>query len=170
MGVFGWTFHCTVAFIIELFYHTNAFYMLKNISHFYFHLFHWYIFCYVIFFLLVLNINNFSLIISDMIFFPIISRPGQSQGLLYKHLCDWLSISFSHPLVKISLLRRHAQMVKNGDSSHNTNYIDIFFRDSKSWRASKLLYWFKSHGDFGKWVDFAYWWSFIGKGLGLQPA
>ena len=28
----------------------------------------------------------------------------------------------------------------------------------------------KSYGDFAEWVDFAYWWSFIGKGLRLQPA
>ena len=32
-------------------------------------------------------------------------------------------------------------------------------------KASKLLYWFKSYGDFATWVDFAYWLSSIGKGL-----
>ena len=37
-------------------------------------------------------------------------------------------------------------------------------------KGIKLLYWFKSYGDFAEWVDFAYWWSFIGKGLHLQPA
>ena len=47
----------------------------------------------------------------------IISRPGQSQGLLYKHLCH----SFSHPLVKISLRRRHAQTVQDCASSHRIN-------------------------------------------------
>jgi hypothetical protein len=31
-------------------------------------------------------------------------------------------------------------------------------------------FWFKNYGDFAEWVDFAYWWSFIGKGLRLQPA
>ena len=36
--------------------------------------------------------------------------------------------------------------------------------------ASKLLYWFKSYGNFAELVDFAYWWSCIGKGLSLQPA
>ena len=30
--------------------------------------------------------------------------------------------------------------------------------------------WFQSYGDFAEWVDFACWWSFIGKGLRLQPA
>ena len=28
----------------------------------------------------------------------------------------------------------------------------------------------KSYGDFAEWVDFASWWSCIGKGLRLQPA
>ena len=32
----------------------------------------------------------------------------------------------THPLVKISLPRRHAQAVNNGASSCKTNYIDIF--------------------------------------------
>ena len=43
--------------------------------------------------------------------------------------------------------------------------LTLTFRDSKSWRASKSLYWFKSYSDFAEWVDFAYWWSCIGKGL-----
>ena len=29
---------------------------------------------------------------------------------------------------------------------------------------------FKSYGHFSEGLDFAYWWSFIGKGLRLQPA
>ena len=58
----------------------------------------------------------------------IFRRLGQSQGLLYKHLCH-------------------------------------FFRDSKSWRASKSLYWFKSYGNFAEWVDFEYWWSCTRNGL-----
>ena len=39
-----------------------------------------------------------------------------------------------------------------------------------SGRASKSHGWFKSYGDFAKYVNFAYWWTFIGKGLRLQPA
>ena len=70
----------------------------------------------------------------------IISRPGQSQGLLYKHLCGIVT-----PVIKPTLL--------------------TFFRNSISWRASKSLFWFKSYGDFAERVDFAYWWSCIGKGL-----
>ena len=73
----------------------------------------------------------------------------------------------SHPLVKISLRRRHAKTVNNGASSLKTNYL---FRHCKSTRAPKLLYWFKSYGAFAEWVDFAYWLSFIGKGVHLQPA
>ena len=84
-----------------------------------------------------------------------ISRPGQSQGLRYKHFCDWLI----HPLVKTSLRRRPAQTVKNDAFSHKTN----------NWRVSKALNLFKSYGDCAEWVDFAYLWSFIGKGLRLQP-
>ena len=41
---------------------------------------------------------------------------------------------------------------------------------SKSRRPLKLHRWFKSYGHFIKGVDFSYWWSFIGKGLRLQPA
>ena len=45
-----------------------------------------------------------------------------------------------------------------------------FLGDSKSRRASKSHYWFKSYGNFAEWVNFAYWWRCIGKGLRLQPA
>ena len=34
--------------------------------------------------------------------------------------------TFIHPLVKISLRRRHAQTIKNGSSIHKTNYIGTF--------------------------------------------
>ena len=37
--------------------------------------------------------------------------------------------------------------------------------DSKSKRASKLHYWFKSYRNFAKWVDFAYWWNLGVEGL-----
>ena len=50
------------------------------------------------------------------------------------------------------------------------NRLCLNFLDSKSRRASKLHYWFKSYGNFDELVDFAHWWSFIGKGLLLQPA
>ena len=52
----------------------------------------------------------------------------------------------------------------NGDGafSHKINYVTIFLGDSKSQRACKFHYWFKSYADFAEWVDFAYWWSFSG--------
>ena len=58
---------------------------------------------------------------------PIFSRPGRSQGLLYKHLCNSFINWFSHPLlkalVKISLRRRHALMVGDGAFSHKMDYV-----------------------------------------------
>ena len=38
----------------------------------------------------------------------------------------------------------------------------------KSQRISKLSHWFKSCDSFAEWVNFAYWWSYIGKGLQLM--
>ena len=69
--------------------------------------------------------------------------------------------------MKISLRHRHALTIVDGAFSHK---IDVVTDDSKSQRISKLQYWFKSYGIFAEWVDFAHWWSFIGKGLCLQPA
>ena len=60
-------------------------------------------------------------------------------------------------------------MVGDGASSHKIDYVRSF-TDSKFQRASKTHYYFKSYDDFAEWVDFAYWWSCIGKGLRLQPA
>ena len=54
-------------------------------------------------------------------------------------------------------------MVEDGAFSHKIDYVN-FLGDSKSRRASKLHYWFKSYGYFAEWVDFAYWWSFSGEG------
>ena len=60
------------------------------------------------------------------------SRPGRSQGLLYKHLSAWLIDWLIHPLFKIFVGHRHAQTVKNGASSHKTNYIDIL-QSPRNW-------------------------------------
>ena len=70
--------------------------------------------------------------------------------------------------MKISLRRRHALTIADGAFSHKTML--QFLGDFKSRRASKSHFWFKSYGNFAEWVDFAHWWSFIGKGLLLQPA
>ena len=50
-------------------------------------------------------------------------------------------------------------MVGDGAFSHKIDYI-----------ASKSHHLFKSYGNFAEWVDFAYWWGFIKKGLHMQPA
>ena len=68
--------------------------------------------------------------------------------------------------MKISLQRRNALMVADGAFSHKIHTEYNFLGDSKSRRASK----FKSYDDFSEWSDSAFWRSFIGKGLCLQPA
>ena len=45
-----------------------------------------------------------------------------------------------------------------------------FWGDSKSWRASKSHYWFRSDGNFAELEDFNYWWSFIGGGSAINRA
>ena len=60
-------------------------------------------------------------------------------------------------------------MVRDSSSS----YKEVFHSDqelSKSQRAYKLDQWFKSYSHLTERVDFAYWWSYFGKGLRLQPA
>ena len=57
-------------------------------------------------------------------------------------------------------------MVADGAFSNKIDYDTI----SKFQRASKLHFWFKGYGNFAEWKDFSDWWSFIGKGLRLQPA
>ena len=63
--------------------------------------------------------------------------------------------------MKISLRRRHALTVADGAFSHKIDYLLGY---SKSRRASKSHNRFKCYGGFAEWVNFAYWWSFIGKG------
>ena len=48
----------------------------------------------------------------------IVSRPGRSQGLLYKQPRDYLSQSVSQPFPPTALRRRHAQRVRDGSSSY----------------------------------------------------
>ena len=60
--------------------------------------------------------------ISSLWLLPVgINCQDQTTSVIHK-----LIHYFSHPLVKISLRRHQAQMVKNGASSHKTTYIDIF--------------------------------------------
>ena len=58
-----------------------------------------------------------------------ISRPGQSQGLLYKQPCHSLINSFihslSHPFPPTALPRRHAQMGRDRASSYKIDYVIV---------------------------------------------
>ena len=51
----------------------------------------------------------------------IISRPGRSQGLLYKHLCH----SLSEPFPPTALRRRHAQMVRDSTFCYKIDYVEV---------------------------------------------
>ena len=55
----------------------------------------------------------------------IISRPGRSQGLLYKQPRHSLINSFSQPFPPTALQRRHAQTVWNSSSSYKTDYVIV---------------------------------------------
>ena len=55
----------------------------------------------------------------------IISRHGQSQGLLYKHLCDSLIMSVIHPFPLTALRRRHTQTVKDSSLSYKIDYVKV---------------------------------------------
>ena len=69
--------------------------------------------------------------------------------------------------MKISLPRRHTLIVKDGAFSHKITMLQ-FLGDSKSWKASKMHYLFKSYGNFAELVDFAYWRSFTGGGSATE--
>ena len=56
---------------------------------------------------------------------PLISRPGQSQGLLYKHLRNSLINSLSHPFPPKALRRRNAQTVRDSSSSYKIDYVIV---------------------------------------------
>ena len=96
----------------------------------------------------------------------LVSRPGQSHWLLYKHCCssftEWVLLFlqwlYGSPAPKPLEM---VPQVKNKRLK--------LVEDYKSWRESKLHTWFKSYGDFAELVDFAYWWRCIRKGLQLQP-
>ena len=57
------------------------------------------------------------------------SRPGQSQGLLNKHLRHWFIHSFidwvSEPFPPRALRRRHAQTVRDCSSSYKIEYVIV---------------------------------------------
>ena len=53
------------------------------------------------------------------------ARPGQSQGLLYKHCCNSLpdSVSKSPFVLPTALWRRQAQTVRNNASGQKIDYV-----------------------------------------------
>ena len=53
------------------------------------------------------------------------SRPVQSQGLLYKHLCHWLIDWLSHPFPLTALRHRHAQTVIDSSLSYKIDYVIV---------------------------------------------
>ena len=57
--------------------------------------------------------------------------------------------------------RRHALTVGDGTSCHKVDYVS----QVKDILNLKGHHWFKSYSHLTEWVDFAYWWSCIGKGL-----
>ena len=59
----------------------------------------------------------------------IVSRPGRSQGLLYKQLCYWFIDSFinsvTDPFPPTALRRRHAKTVRDRSYSYKIYYIIV---------------------------------------------
>ena len=96
-----------------------------------------------------------------------LSDPGKARGcstntFVIDWLIDWfvLKLKYLYGAVTPKQFKMVLPVIKQT--------IFTFFKDSKSWRASKPLYRFKSYGNFAERVNFAYWWSCIGKGLRLQ--
>ena len=78
----------------------------------------------------------------------VFSRPGQSQGLLCKHLCYLLTYSLTDPLGPTALRRRHAQMVRDRSSSYKIDFVIVIKTFLNSERHQKSHQWFKSYGHF----------------------
>ena len=55
----------------------------------------------------------------------VFSRPGQSQGLLYKQPRHWFINWLSQPFPPTALQRRHAQTVTDSTSSYKIDYIIV---------------------------------------------
>ena len=53
----------------------------------------------------------------------IFSRPGRSQGLLYKQSCHSLTDLFSNPFPPTALQCCQAQMIKDSSSSYKIDYV-----------------------------------------------
>ena len=93
---------------------------------------------------------------------PVFSRPGRSQRLLYKHLCYLLtdSLILKWEYLYGAVTPKQLQMVLL------VNYSQLywhFFRDSRSWRASKSLNCLKSYSDFADGWNFPTGWASLGR-------
>ena len=84
-----------------------------------------------------------------------LADPGEASG------CS--TNTFVTHSVPRALRRHYVQTVRDSSSI-------VIKKLSKSWSVSKSHQGLKSYGHFSEAVDFAYWWSWIGKGLRLQPA
>ena len=69
--------------------------------------------------------------------------------------------------MKIYLRRRHALLVQDGAFSHKIDCVKMLSEILKGIQIALLV---QELWQFAEWVDFAYWWSCIGKGLRLQCA
>ena len=104
--------------------------------------------------------------------YPFLADPGKARGCsintsVINSLNNWLN----YPLVKIFYRAVTPKRLKVFVLVIKQTILTFFQRfKKKPWRASKSLYWFNSYNAFVEWVNSAYWWSCIGKGLRLQPA
>ena len=66
----------------------------------------------------------------------VISRTGQSQGLLYKQPCPWFSHWLSQPFPPTALRRRHAKTIRNSTSSYKIDFVIMIkkFLDPKGYQ------------------------------------
>ena len=88
---------------------------------------------------LVLGFNDGALPFSQLIlisrcFFrvsthKVISRPGQSQGLLYKQFCHSLINLVHEPFLPTALRRPHTQTVRDSSSSYKIDYVIVINRE-----------------------------------------
>ena len=77
-----------------------------------------------------------------------ISRPGQSQGPLHKHLHYFFSESQPSPPKPLQTC--HTQMARDSSSFKKKSLCNIGLGHPKSRRISKLHCWFKSYGNFAE--------------------
>ena len=57
-------------------------------------------------------------------------------------------------------------MVEDGAFSHKIDFVKFFWEILNPEGQQNR----KNYGDFAEWVDFAYWWSFIGEGSAINGA